>query len=98
MPRQNTPSEQNQVYVWDPFVRILHWSLVAAFTNAYLVEKPLTVHVWPGYAVGILVASRANWVSSALAMRSFSDFIYSPAVSLRSATSRPGHGRQGGAA
>ena len=61
MRNPNTVSRQRQIYVWDPFVRVFHWTLVAAFTVAYLIEDPLTVHVWAGYLVGALVITRAIW-------------------------------------
>ena len=38
---------QDEVYVWDPFVRLFHWSLVVGFAVAYLTEDDmLAVHVW----------------------------------------------------
>ena len=51
-------------YVWDPFVRICHWSLVAAFTVAFLThesEWERLTHTKAGYVAGILLISRIIW-------------------------------------
>lgn len=67
------------VRVWDPFVRIFHWSLVTAFTVAWLAGDELKrVHVAAGYVILGLVAFRLVWGVAGSAHARFTDFIYRP--------------------
>ena len=81
--RLHSLSEGNNVPVWDPVVRIFHWSLIAAFIVAYTTEgEALAVHVWAGYAVGGLLVLRVIWGFVGSAHARFSDFVYGPSKTL----------------
>lgn len=68
-----------RVKVWDPWVRIGHWLLVAGFFLAYLTgEDPLAVHVWGGYAVATIVVLRIIWGFVGPTHARFTSFSYSP--------------------
>ena len=68
-----------EIKVWDPMVRIFHWSLVAAFFFAYFTEDDfLSPHVWAGYTVGGLVLFRVLWGFIGSKHARFSDFVRPP--------------------
>lgn len=67
------------VKVWDLFVRVFHWTVVVAFFVAYFTEdEVLTLHVWAGYVIGVLLVLRVAWGLVGPRHARFSDFLYRP--------------------
>ncbi|MBK7249824.1 MAG: cytochrome b/b6 domain-containing protein [Gammaproteobacteria bacterium] len=67
------------VRVWDPLVRVFHWSLVAAFAGAYaLGDDGGAVHQALGYTVLGLIAFRLVWGLVGSRHARFADFVPSP--------------------
>lgn len=68
-----------EINVWDPLVRVFHWSLVVGFFTAYLSgEDWLTAHVYAGYLVAGLIAWRLLWGFVGTRYARFSDFVRPP--------------------
>lgn len=68
-------------YVWDPFVRIFHWSLVVAFTVAFYThasEWDRLIHVRAGYVAGSLLLARIVWGLMKTGYASFDSFPFNP--------------------
>ncbi len=75
---------ENTIRVWDPVVRIGHWTLVFAFFTAYFTEDDfLTLHVWAGYVVGAVVCIRLLWGFVGTQYARFANFVPSPAIVLQ---------------
>lgn len=72
-------NEKKSVKVWDPLIRIGHWTLVLAFFIAYFTEDDfMTLHVWAGYIVGAYLLIRVLWGLAGSKYARFSNFVYSP--------------------
>jgi cytochrome b len=94
------------VRVWDPFVRVFHWSLAALFLLAYVTgDEVEQVHIAAGYAIAGLLALRIVWGFVGPRHARFGDFVRSPRtvlaylrdVALLRAPRYLGHNPAGGA-
>lgn len=71
------------IKVWDLPLRVFHWLLVAAFFIAYVTEEDfLTLHVWAGYLIIMLLIFRLVWGFLGNEYAQFKQFLCSPATSL----------------
>jgi cytochrome b len=67
------------IRVWDPFVRLSHWSLALSFAIAWLSANPWgDLHILAGYATGALILARVAWGVVGSPYARFSQFVRSP--------------------
>jgi cytochrome b len=72
-----------RVRVWDPLVRLFHWSLVLSFAAAWLSANSWeNLHIWAGYAAGGLVIMRVVWGFVGTPYARFSQFVHPPGTVL----------------
>ncbi|QHE74820.1 cytochrome b/b6 domain-containing protein [Hydrogenophaga sp. PBL-H3] len=65
--------------VWDPLVRVFHWSLVACvLLNLFVVDDGEALHQWLGYAAAALVGVRVVWGFIGPRHARFADFFPTP--------------------
>lgn len=67
------------VRVWDPLVRVFHWSLVLGFAVAWFsANRAEDLHVWAGYAAGGLILMRLVWGVLGSRYARFTSFVRGP--------------------
>jgi cytochrome b len=93
-----------RVRVWDRFVRLFHWSLVACVAlDSFALDGSDAPHQWAGYAAAALIAARIVWGFVGSRYARFSQFFPTPArirehlAALRSRrpAASPGHNALG---
>ena len=72
-----------KVRVWDPLVRILHWTLVATVAAAWVTQEGAgRVHEWIGYAALAIVGLRIVWGIAGSRYARFSQFVRRPVPTI----------------
>jgi len=70
--------------VWDPLVRLFHWSLVLSFAIAWLTPHGHTaaLHHWAGYGAAGLIGLRLVWGILGSRYARFTQFVHRPRLIL----------------
>ena len=94
--------------IWDPLVRVFHWTLMICVVGAWILGEfgpdIMTLHFWLGYAVGGLLLIRILWGFVGPRTARFANFVTGPGPVLRylltlpkrQPSHTPGHNPLGG--
>jgi cytochrome b len=86
MARETTPlSGTRRLKVWDPWIRLVHWSIVLLIPLSYwsAVTHRFEIHVLSGYAMLALLLFRMAWGFLGSQTARFGQFLKSPVEALR---------------
>ena len=76
---QSSQDTTTTIKVWDPLIRVFHWSLVLSFFLAYVTEDDWeNVHIIAGYVVAVLISFRLVWGVIGTRRARFTQFVKSP--------------------
>jgi len=75
--------ETGSVRVWDPIVRLFHWTVVAGCAVNLIVENGHRLHRAVGYGVAAAVGIRLIWGFVGPVHARFADFVPRPAVLIQ---------------
>lgn len=76
-------TDASTVKVWDPLIRVFHWSLVFFFLLAFFTEDEwLNIHIQAGYAITFLIGFRLFWGLVGTRNARFTSFVRSPRAVL----------------
>ncbi len=82
--RDSGHSGARTVLVWDPLVRLIHWSLAASLVvNGFLTDEEGSLHEWIGYGALGLVIIRLLWGLIGPRHARFSAFPPNPFAAIR---------------
>ncbi|MDX9740440.1 MAG: cytochrome b/b6 domain-containing protein [Gammaproteobacteria bacterium] len=78
----NERSNHRRVYVWDPLVRIFHWSLLGLIAFSWYAGtvggNMMEYHMWSGYTMLTLVLVRIAWGFVGTSYARFTSFLHAP--------------------
>jgi cytochrome b len=86
IPESELMSENETVRVWDIAIRLFHWSLVTAFSVAYISsgdDDLEFIHTYAGYIIGGLLVFRLVWGFVGTKYARFSSFLFSPQTTIQ---------------